>query len=261
MPILYELSDGVAVITLDRPEVLNAFDDELGRDALDALQHAAADRAARCVAITGAGRAFSSGEDLAALSETYSKGETPRLDRILSERYNPLIRVIRAMPKPVLAAVNGVAAGAGASLVLACDHRVASDNAKLLFPFAKVGLIPDSGALWFLARMVGTSRAWDICVTGTPIDARRAQDLGLFHNVVTADRFDSTWRGLARELATGPTVAYRLTKSLLADALDRELDDQLESEIDAQAEAGRSQDHLEGVRAFLEKRPPRFSGN
>src|ERR687895_282714 len=152
MALRYEVDDGVAVITLDRPDVLNAFDDELGRATLQAVRDAADDAAVRCVVLTGAGRAFSAGEDLGALASSYERAEPPALDRILSERYNPLVRALRNAPKPVVAALNGVAAGAGASVALACDVRIASDRAKLALPFARVGLVPDSGGLWFLAR-------------------------------------------------------------------------------------------------------------
>ena len=260
MTLRYEVDEGVAVMTLDRPEVLNAFDDELGRSLLDGLQEAAGARDVRCVVITGEGRAFSSGEDLAGLSQGYASGDAPDLGGILNRRYNPLIRTIRALPKPVVAAVNGGAAGAGASIALACDTRIASESARLVFAFAKVGLVPDSGAVWLLARMVGASRAWDIVTTGRTIDAAEGVDLGLFARVAPAGRFEATWRATARELAEGAPVALRLTKQLLAGSFDRSLDDQLEAEIEAQAEAGRSADHLEGVRAFLEKRPARFTG-
>ena len=260
MALRYEVDTSIAVITLDRPEVLNAFDDELGSSLLDALQEASGARDVRCVAITGEGRAFSSGEDLGALSEAYERGDPPGLGRILNRRYNPLIRTIRSLPKPVLAAVNGVAAGAGASIALACDTRIASESAKLVLPFAKVGLVPDSGALWLLARMVGAARAWDIVTTGRAIDAAEALELGLFARVAPAGRFEPTWRAAARELADGAPLALRLTKQLLGGSFDRSLDDQLEAEIEAQEEAGRSADHLEGVRAFLEKRPARFTG-
>lgn len=260
MALRYAVEDGVAVVTLDRPEVLNAFDDELGSSLLDALQEASGERAVRCVVITGEGRAFSSGEDLAALSQAYDAGEAPQLGRILNRRYNPLIRTIRSLPKPVIAALNGVAAGAGASIALACDTRIASEGARLVFPFAKVGLVPDSGALWLLTRMVGASRAWDIVTTGRTIEAQEALDLGLFARVAPSGRFEATWRAAARDYAEGAPLALRLTKQLLAASFDRGLDDQLEAEVEAQDEAGRSVDHLEGVRAFLDKRPARFTG-
>ena len=260
MTLHLETDEGVAIITLDRPETLNAFDDELGKALLDALQEASGTPSVRCVALTGAGRAFSSGEDLNKLAAGYARGEPPDLGRILSQRYNPLIRTIRALPKPVVAAVNGVAAGAGAALVLACDSRIAAESAKLVFPFAKIGLIPDSGSLWLLARMVGASRAWDIVSTGRTIEAHEAHELGLFSRIAPSGRFDAVWRSCARELADGPPLAFRLTKQLLAASLDRSLDEQLEAEIEAQAETGRSADHLEGVRAFGEKRQPRFTG-
>ncbi|MFN2490777.1 MAG: enoyl-CoA hydratase-related protein [Actinomycetota bacterium] len=260
MSLSYSVRDGVAVIVLDRPTVLNAFDDDLGRRALEAVERAAADDEVRCIAITGAGRAFSSGEDLAALSEGYERGEAPDLGRILRTRYNPLIRALVGAPKPVVAAVNGVAAGAGASVALACDFRVASEHAKLTFGFARVGLVPDSGALWFLARMVGSARAWNLAVSARVVSADEGRALGLFDQVLAADEFEGGWRTLARELAVGPTRAFALTKKLLAEAPEHSLDLQLDAEVTAQAEAGASEDHLEGVQAFLAKRPPRFTG-
>ncbi len=260
MALRYEVDGGVAAITLDRPEVLNAFDDELGAATLGAVQEAAGERSVRCIVITGAGRAFSSGEDLAALSEAYERGEAPELDRILNRRYNPLIRAVRGAPKPVVAALNGVAAGAGASLALACDLRIASEAAKLVLPFAKVGLVPDSGALWYLTRMVGVSNAWRIAGLGDALDATQAAQMGLFHRVVPADEFDGAWRAFAAELARGATLALALTKDLIARSGERSLEDELEAEMDAQARAGRSRDHLEGVRAFRAKRAPRFDG-
>lgn len=260
MPVQREVADGVAVITLDRPDVLNAFDDELGASLLEAVESAAADDAVRCIVITGAGRAFSSGEDLGALRSTYEAGEAPELGDTLIRRYNPLIAAITSAPKPVVAAVNGVAAGAGASLVLACDYRIASEKAKLVIAFVKVGLIPDSGALWFLGRMIGISRAWQLAASGDPLDARRAYEFGIFHDVVGDEDFADRWRAFAGELAAGPTRAFALTKSLLHGAAARSLDEQLQAEIDAQTQAGRSTDHLEGVQAFLEKRGPRFTG-
>ncbi len=260
MAVRYEHEGGVAVITLDRPDVLNAFDAELGTEVLKRVRRAADDPGVRCVVITGAGRAFCAGEDLAALADRYEAGQAPDLGDTLLERYNPLVRAIVAAPKPVVAAVNGVAAGAGASLALACDFRIASDRARLVLAFVKVGLVPDSGALWFLTRMVGAARAWELAATGDPLDASRAEALGVFNRVVTHDDFEASWRAFAAELAAGPTRAYALTKRLVRAAQELTLEEQLMHEVDAQAEAGRTRDHLEGVRAFLAKRPPSFEG-
>lgn len=260
MPISYTRSDGVGVITLDRPDVLNALDDELGFAMLDAVEGAAADDEVRCIVITGAGRAFCAGEDLGALAADYERGEAPDLGKTLTKRYNPLIRAIRAAPKPVMAAVNGVAAGAGASIALACDLRIASEHAKLVLAFINVGLLPDSGALWFLTRTIGTARTWELASTGRPLPADEALKLGLFDAVVAADEFEETWRTYAERLAAGPTRAFALTKQLVRDAAERSLDEQLDAEVDAQSAAGRTDDHLEGVQAFLAKRPPKFTG-
>jgi 2-(1,2-epoxy-1,2-dihydrophenyl)acetyl-CoA isomerase len=257
----YEVDDAVAVITLDRPDVLNAFDDELGAATLAAIGKASADDSVRCIVITGAGRAFSAGEDLGALQEGYESGSVPDLGSTLVDRYNPLIRAIRRVPKPVVAAVNGVAAGAGASVALACDFRIASEHAKLVIAFVKVGLVPDSGGLWFLTRMLGESRTWALAATGDPLVADRCLELGVFHEVHGADVFEKEWRARAAALASGPTAAYGLTKSLLHQAAETSLDDQLEAEVLAQAKAGRTSDHLEGVQAFLEKRAPKFEGS
>ncbi len=260
MPLQYVVEDAVAVIVLDRPNVLNAFDFELGRDALEAMRKAAADPEVRCIVLTGAGRAFSSGEDLGALAGSYEQGEAPPLGDTLVSRYNPLVRAIRAAPKPVVAAVNGVAAGAGASIALACDFRIASDKAKLVLAFIKVGLVPDSGAVWFLSRMVGAAKAWELAALGDPVSPEDALRLGLYTRLVSADEFEGAWRSFARELATGPTRGYALTKALVAAAATHALDDQLELEVEAQTEAGATVDHLEGVQAFLSKRPPSFEG-
>ncbi|MFN2588934.1 MAG: enoyl-CoA hydratase-related protein [Actinomycetota bacterium] len=260
MPCRYEESNGVAVVTLDRPDVLNAFDDDLGAETLGAVRKASDDSSVRCIVITGAGRAFSSGEDLGALQADYESGRAPPLGNTLTNRYNPLIRAVRAAPKPVLAAINGVAAGAGASLALACDFRIASDKAKLALAFVKVGLVPDSGAVWFLTKMVGASRAWELAATGEPMSAEAAANCGIVHRLVPAEEFEDAWRAWADDLAAGPTRAYALTKQLVNDAASATLDEQLDLEVDAQSAAGATADHLEGVRAFLGKRRPEFKG-
>jgi 2-(1,2-epoxy-1,2-dihydrophenyl)acetyl-CoA isomerase len=260
MTVRFEVEDAVGTITLDRPDVLNAFNDELGMATLEAVREASADAGIRCIVITGAGRAFSSGEDLGALAGNYERGEPPPLGKTLTDRYNPLIRTIRSAPKPVVAAINGVAAGAGASLALACDVRIASEHAKLVLAFIKVGLVPDSGALWFLTKAVGSAAAWRMASGGDPVGAEEALALGLVDQVVPADEFESAWRSAASRLAAGPTRAYALTKSLVQSAAQVSLDQQLDLEVDAQTAAGLSQDHLEGVSAFLEKRKPNFQG-
>jgi 2-(1,2-epoxy-1,2-dihydrophenyl)acetyl-CoA isomerase len=160
----------------------------------------------------------------------------------------------------VIAAVNGVAAGAGASLALACDVRIASAHAKLVLAFVNAGLVPDSGAIWFLTQMVGSARAWQLASTGRPVAADEAASLGLFDRVVDASSFDETWRAAARDLASGPTQALALIKRLVNNAADLSLDEHLDIEVEAQSTAGRTADHLEGVRAFLAKRPPDFRG-
>ena len=260
MPIVYEVSAGVGVIVIDRPEVLNAFDDALGKEMLRVTRAAIADESARCIVITGAGRAFCSGEDLGALSGGYERGEVAPLGKTLTDRYNPLIRAIRSAPKPVIAAVNGVAAGAGASLALACDLRIASEHAKLVLAFIKVGLVPDSGAVWLLARAIGEARALELAISGRQVKAEEALQLGLVTEVVAADAFEDRWRTVARGYADGPTRAFALTKRLVASTSDLTLDEQLDIEVEAQTEAGLTEDHLEGVKAFLEKRPASFQG-
>ena len=260
MVIDYTVDDGVGAIVLNRPDVLNAFDDELGFAVLESVQKASADDDVRCIVLTGAGRAFCAGEDLGALAGGYEQGQAPELGTTLVDRYNPLIRALRNAPKPVVAAVNGVAAGAGASIALACDHRIASDKAKFVIAFMKVGLVPDSGAVWFLSKMIGEARAMDLAASGRSVGADEALALGLVNEVVAADELESRWRAVAAELASGPTRAYALTKRLVHDASERSLDDQLDAEVHAQSEAGKTTDHLEGVRAFLGKRPPSFEG-
>lgn len=260
MTLLNATIGGVTTLTLNRPDVLNAFNDELGMALLDAVTEASADEATRCIVITGAGRAFSAGEDLGALSAQYKSGDVPDLGDTLTNRYNPLIRAIRRAPKPVVAAVNGVAAGAGASLALACDFRIASEAAKLNLAFIRVGLVPDSGALWFLAKMVGAARALELGAGGHPVDAAKALELGLFNQVVPPDDFEETYQAFARRLSTMATAAFALTKQLTNEALSRSLDEQLDAEVEAQTAAGRTDDHLEGVTAFFEKRSPDFHG-
>ena len=253
-------AEGVTVARLDRPDVLNAFNDELGNALVEAVRDAGNNDAVRCIVITGNGRAFSSGEDLAALSGAYESGQRPELGQTLINRYNPLIRAIREAPKPVVAAVNGVAAGAGASVALACDHRIATEKAKLVLAFVKVGLVPDSGVLWFLTRMIGTARTYQLAAEGRPLGAQEAFDLGIVDRVVPDEQFEAEWQTFASELASGPTTAFALIKQLVMHAAESPLEKQLQEEVHAQTRAGKTDDHMEGVTAFLGKRTPRFTG-
>lgn len=261
MSLRYEINHGVAVITLDRPDVLNAFNDELGVAALERVREASEDDSVRCIVIAASGRAFSSGEDLAALADGYGRGEASPLGDTLRNRYNPLIRAIRTAPKPVVAAVGGVAAGAGVSVALACDFRIASERAKLVLAFVKVGLVPDAGSIWFLAKAIGAPRAFELAVSGAVLDAEGAYEMGLFTEVVPEDAFEERWRSFAAGLAAGPTRAYALIKRLSDSASRSSLDEQLDLEVEVQTEAGATKDHLEGVQAFFEKRPPKFEGH
>ena len=260
MTVAYSVTNGVGTIVLDRPDVLNSFNDELGFRLLEIVQKASSDDTVRCIGITGAGRAFSAGEDLGALAGGYESGNPPELGRTLVDRYNPLIRALRSAPKPVVAAVNGVAAGAGASLALACDYRIASEKAKFVLAFIKVGLVPDSGAVWFLANMIGEARAMELATSGRAVDAQEALSLGIVNEVVSPEDLEARWRDHLLELASAPTRAYALTKELVYRSAERTLDEQLEAEVGAQTDAGQTADHLEGVQAFLAKRAPDFTG-
>ncbi len=261
MTLKTERQDQVSIITLNRPEVLNAFDDEMGLALLDAVRESSADPGVRCIVIIGEGRAFSSGEDLGALADSYERGEAPPLGDTLVRRYNPLIEAVVAAPKPVVAVVNGVAAGAGASLALACDFRIVSAKAKFVLAFVKVGLVPDSGAVWFLTRALGHARAMELSLLGSPLDAATALEYGLATQVHSPEDLDTAWRSFATELSNGPTRAFALIKQLGATATTATLKQQLETEIQAQSEAGSTADHLEGVQAFLGKRAPNFRGS
>lgn len=250
-------TDGpVATIVLDRPEALNALTIPLKRELLRALREAERDPSIRAVVLTGAGRAFCAGQDL---RERLERDATP-LDVEIRERYAPLVRQLVAMPKPVVAAVNGVAAGAGASLAFACDLRIAADDARFVLAFGRIGLVPDSGATWLLPRLVGLGRATELALLPDPVGAEEALRIGLVNRVVPADRLLAEARELARRLAEGAPRAIALTKRALARGLETGLDAALEYEAALQGVAGRTADHAEGIAAFVEKRPPRFTG-
>ena len=244
----------VTTLTLNRPDALNALTAELRRDMLAALRAASRDGEVRAVVITGAGRAFCAGADLRGGSRERE------FRRVLTAEYNPLVESIRAMPKPVIAAVNGVAAGAGLSLALAADLVVAAEDARLVPAFHRIGLVPDSGLTRTLVRGLGRHRAFEILTGERQLTATEAQAAGLVAAVVPADRLADTVRELAERLASGPTRAVALTKRLIAAAEDATLSDSLAAEAALQDVAGRTEDHAEGVAAFTEKRDPAFRG-
>ena len=258
--ILYDKSENIVTITLNRPEVLNAVNEVMGRELLEALKVASRDDGVRCLIMTGSGRAFSAGEDVQDLRGEYERGQNPKLGERLLYKYNPIIRLIRQMPKPVIAAVNGVAAGAGAGIAYACDIRIAADTAKFLQAFVRVGLAPDSGTSFFLPRLVGFSKALELSLTGEELTSKDAERIGLVAKVVPADQLMPATRELAAKLAQGPTKAIGLTKRALNKSIISDLESVLQYESYMQEIAGATSDHIEAVRAFLEKRKPVFRG-
>ena len=252
----YAVTDGVAVITLNRPNALNAFDRPMKRELLAALRAAARDDAVRAIVLTGAGRAFSAGQDL---REPFG-GDHPTLAEELRRLYNPIILELRRLPKPVIAAVNGVAAGAGASLAFACDLRVAAETASFVLAFGRVGLVPDNGATWFLPRLIGPGRAAELMLSGEPLSAARAEELGLVNKIVPAESLAGEAMAMARRLVDAAPIALALTKRALNRAQEGSLEEALEYEASLQGIAGQSADHAEGVMAFMAKRSPRFTG-
>ena len=251
-----ERDGAVATIVLDRPDALNALTVPLKEALLVAFEEVAADDAVRAVVLTGAGRAFCAGQDL---RERLEPDALPLGDEIRA-RYNPLIRAMRALPKPIVGAINGVAAGAGASLAFACDIRIAAEGASFLLAFGRVGLIPDSGATWLLPRLVGAAKAAELALTTEPLSAADAERFGLVAKVVPAAELLPVAGALAARLAAGAPVALALTKAALEKSWAATLDAQLETEAELQGRAGATADHQEGIVAFLERRPPSFRG-
>lgn len=253
--ILYDKQNGVATLTLNRPQALNAFVPQMNKEVMAALKDGERDKEVRCFMITGAGRAFCAGQDL--------KGRTPEqkgsLGASLREKYNPMIRQIRQMEKIVIAAVNGVAAGAGCNFALACDLRVASEDAKFIQSFVRVGLAPDSGGSFILPRLVGLSKAMELLLLGDTVDAMEAQRIGLVARVFPNAEFAARAREIAERVAGAPR-GIGLIKRAVNHANLPALESDLEYEAHLQEIAGRSADYDEGVRAFLEKRAPVFTG-
>lgn len=257
--ILTSHRDGLLAITLNRPDRLNAFTTDMLNQFNDILSEAAGDDQVRAMLITGAGRGFCAGQDLNDRAVAPG-GPAPDLGESLENRYNPAIRTIRSMPKPVVIAVNGVAAGAGANLALAGDIVLAARSARFIQSFAKIGLVPDSGGTYFLPRRVGSARAMGLALLGEPLSAEQAADWGLIWAVVDDDDLREVTTELGQKLAAGPTGGFAKTKQALNASGGNTLDAQLDLERDLQRVAGYSDDYAEGVAAFLEKRNPQFKG-
>lgn len=252
-----ELDAGVLTLTLNRSDKLNSLNEELHFALRAAFQRAADEAGIRAVLLTGAGRGFCAGADL---GDRDPRKERPDLAAIIERLYNPTLRLIRSLEKPVICAVNGVAAGAGANIALACDIVIAARSARFIQAFSKIGLIPDAGGSWSLARILGEPRAKALALLAEPLDAETAADWGMIWKAVDDAALMAEARAIAARLAAGPTLGLGLTKRAIQAAAGNSLDAQLDLERDLQGEAGRSDDYAEGVVAFLEKRKPEFSG-
>ena len=250
-----EIKDKIARITLNRPQAFNSFEREMSREFLEVLDICQNDTSVRTLVITGEGKAFCAGQDLKdAMREDFSFEET------INQQYNPIIKKIRRMGKPIICRLNGIAAGAGASLALACDYVIASEKAGLLWAFVNIGLVLDSGSSWFLPRQVGHRKAFELATLGKPVSAQEALSLGLVNQVVSAEDLDSVVEKMAFHYASAPPLAIKMMKEMLNQSYESSLDDMLELEKQYQTIAGSTDDYQEGLKAFLEKRKPDFKG-
>lgn len=255
--ILYQATDGVALITLNRPDNFNAFVETMNGELANAVKQAAKDADVRVIVLTGAGKAFCSGQDLKDIKDKIGQRN---LAESVEQRYNPMIKAICNCPKPVICRLNGVAAGAGCSLALACDMVIASEKAWLIEAFVHVGLVLDSGSSYFLPRMVGMKKAFEIAAMGTRISAQEALQLGLVNRVVAPDDLDAAVKEVSDYFAKAPAKAVSYIKKMLGMSLQSDLDTMLQQEAYYQQLAGYSDDYKEGITAFVEKRPPNFTG-
>lgn len=255
--IRFETQQGIAKITFNRPEVFNSFNRTMAFAVQEALDAAGSNADIRCVVLTGEGKAFCAGQDLKEVTDP----EGPELTSIVRDHYNPIIEKIRALRKPVVAAVNGVAAGAGANIALACDITLAKNSASFIQAFSKIGLIPDSGGTFFLPRLVGLQRATALMMLGDKISAQEAANIGMIYRAVDDAEFDNEVEALSAKLAALPTKGLAFTKQALNRSMCNDLTAQLSLEEQLQTKAGRTHDYNEGVEAFLNKRKPEFKGN
>ena len=255
--ILIKIENQVAYITLNRPDVFNSFNREMALSLQSILDDCEHNNGVRSIVITGNGKAFCAGQDL---KEVTSPELNPGFKKILEEHYNPIITRIRAINKPIIAAVNGVAAGAGANIALSCDLVVASNKASFIQAFSKIGLIPDSGGSFFLPRLIGFQKATALMMLGDKVTAEEAEELGMIFKVISSESFNEEVEKLAVKLANMPTKALGLIKELLSKSMTNTLDQQLELEGKLQIKAALSEDYTEGVNAFMEKRKPIFKG-
>ena len=257
MELLITTENGVCELRLNRPNVFNSFNKPMAIALQEALDNCANDSSIRAVIITGQGKAFCAGQDLAEATDPNG----PELKSIVREHYNPIIRKIREIEKPVIAAVNGVAAGAGANIALACDITIAKESASFIQAFSKIGLIPDSGGTFFLPRIIGAQKALALMMTGDKIGAKDAEAMNMIYKAVADDEFEATVKSFTEGLAKMPTRGLGLTKKAVNASFTNNLNDQLDLEEVLQTEAGQTHDFNEGVAAFLEKRRPEFKGN
>lgn len=262
--LLIQQDEGVITITMNRPEVLNSFNDSMLSELTEAMEHAAHDESIRCVVLTGAGRAFGAGQDLSSFaSRDAALAQTPHESITVSEhlkKYHRLIHTMRDMPKPVIAAVKGVAAGISCNIALACDLRIAADNARFIEAFARIGLVPDGGGGYFLPRLIGLGKALEMSLLADEVSGPEAERLGLVNKCVPLAEFESTVQAFAQRLANGPTRSYGLIKELLYKSLDMDLQTSLNLEGKLQDTAFTTADHKEGVAAFMEKRKAKYTG-
>jgi 2-(1,2-epoxy-1,2-dihydrophenyl)acetyl-CoA isomerase len=256
MEILFNLDQGVGELRLNRPNVFNSFNRTMALSLQEALDECERNDAVRAIVLTGEGKAFCAGQDLAEAVDP----EGPELQTIVRDHYNPIIQRIRAIEKPIIAAVNGVAAGAGANIALACDITIAKKSAAFIQAFSKIGLIPDSGGTYFLPRIIGTQKALALMMTGDRVDAATAEQLNMIYKAVDDDQFEAFVQTFSRQVATMPTRGLGLTKRAVNASFNNDLSTQLKLEEDLQTEAGLTYDFREGVNAFLEKRSPVFKG-